>query len=55
MRNSIASSKYAYWKADYESMNTCVSEINWRTLLDDKSVQEMWNQSKSCYDTVVRE
>ena len=41
MRSSIPSFKYAYWKGDYESMKTCLSEINWKTLLDGKSVQEM--------------
>jgi len=55
MRNSVPSSKYAHWKADYEQMNTYVSEINWRTLLDGNSVQEMWNQIKSCYNSVVHE
>ena len=55
MRSSIPSFKYAYWKGDYESMKTRLSEINWKTLLDGKSVQEMWNEIRSCYDSVVHE
>ena len=55
MRSSTPSLKYAYWKGDYESMKTRLSEINWKTLLDGKSVQEMWNEIRSCYDSVVHE
>ena len=54
MRSSIPSCKYANWKGDYESMKTRLSEINWKTLLDGKSVQEMWNETRSCYDSCSR-
>ena len=36
MHSNIPSFKYAYWKGDYESMTTRLSEINWKTSLDGK-------------------
>ena len=55
VHNMDVRSKPLYFKANYELINSKIEEINWATILEEKSMEEAWTTFKENISQIVKE